>query len=596
MILKDIFTENSILSSVITGYKSRQGQLSLSEFIFKCLKDYSNCVIEAPTGSGKTIAYLVPVLELDRKVIISTKSKQLMNQLFFKDLDALFSSGKWHKKVSFFKGRKNYLCILRYNKFILPYASEYSEVTKWKEPFHEKSIVEIPSYFLGTEIHDKITADSYQCIGSKCPYIGICSFYLAKNEAVEADITVTNHHMLLTDIASRSKNGFGGNFEFCDHIIFDEAHSIMDIYPLYSGEEVSLNSIKNILKENKVNISPELYKSILNHIKTFENSVNEKSDMKKSHIEKIYSIFSETEKILKNCADEDDFDSFKKISGRLKFVVENKGVRTIEPTGSSVLLRNIPLNVGETFFEGLEKSALSSVFISATLAVNGAFDFFNKELGLTNKVKEYIVEKSPFDKNAYLVVPKGVKEDISNKKIFYYSILKDFKGPVIIIFNSIRMMNEIYTYLKSSDVQREIILQKDVNLGEYFADRNSVILGCSVLREGIDIKTNSKLKCLIMDKLPFENISDVYLSKRAEDVEKNGGNKFLSFYLPRAVLYFKQALGRLIRSEEDYGLWVVLDDRILKKMYGKSFLDTLGDVNVYTDFLEALKQLEESYG
>mgnify|MGYP005851906555 CR=1 FL=1 len=596
MTFEDIFADNSILKSVITGYKPRQGQRELSKFIFECLRDYSDCVIEAPTGSGKTIAYLLPALELDRKVIVSTKSKQLMNQLFFKDLEALLSLDKWGKKVSFFKGRRNYFCTLRYNKLILPYGEEYQDVKIWRDQFDERSIVEVPPYFWGTEIHDKITADSYQCVGSKCSYIGVCSFYMAKNKAAEADITITNHHMILTDIASRVKGGFGGNFEFCDNVIFDEAHSIIDIYPLYSGDEVSLGSIKNILRDNRGNISPELYKTILNHIKNFENSISEKSDMKPSHIQEIYSIFLKTEEVLKNCADDDDMESFRKISGRLKFVLENEGVRTVEPSGSSLLFRNIPLSAGETFWEGLKKIGMSSVFISATLTFGGNFDFFNRELGLANKVKEYIVEKSPFEKNAYLVVPEGIGDDVQNKKSFYFDVLSNFNGPVIMIFNSLRMMNEIYTYLKNSGIKREIILQRDVNLGEYFADRNSVILGCSVLREGIDIKTNSKLKCLIMDKLPFENISDVYLAKRAEDVEKSGGNKFSSFYLPRAVLYFKQALGRLIRGEEDYGLWVVLDDRILKKNYGKAFLDTIREVDIYTDFFEALKLLEEKYG
>lgn len=588
MDIQTFFSADSPLFKVINDFKVRKYQGDLSAFIYEKIENYETSVIEAPTGSGKTLAYLIPAFLSNKKVIISTKSKQLMNQLFYKDVAALKQLTIWDRYVTVLKGKKNYFCLQRYYKYILPFADEYPDVVEWCNDKKNEEILEVPFYKFEEAVYDKITADSFQCSAGKCEYFGMCHFYRAKEIANMSDIVITNHYLLLTDIASKSKSGFLSNFDNFDHIIFDEAHSIIDIFPIYAGEEVSLNNLKSFLKDNKHLIRDDIYTIITNKIKIFETKIKNKETLDESHIENFENILSFIKENIFDFLDDDERENFKKIEKSFKFILEHTGVKLIEPTKQSALIKLLPLKVNDIFYEGLIKTAFSATFISATLTTDKTFDFFKKELGLPDSIAEYIVDQNNFRKNSVYVIPK----DLEDKSKLYIEYVSKIDAPILIIFNSISMMHIIYNILKENVKNKNIILQQSVNMGEFFADSKDVILGCAVLREGIDIKANSKIKCVIIDKLPFENIGDIYLNMKAKDVEENGKNSFRDFYLPRAVIYFKQSIGRLIRSEDDLGICIILDDRILTKSYGKYFLEEIDKDRLYDDLQSAIKNLE----
>lgn len=592
MTVDTFFSENSPLLSVIEDFKVRKYQKELSVFISQCIDNYLTSVIEAPTGSGKTLAYLIPALLSDRKIIISTKSKQLMNQIFYKDIAQLINGGFAEKKISILKGKKNYFCLYRYSKYILPYVEEYSDIVTWYENSKDRFILEVPVGFTDEDIYDKISADSFQCLSTKCDYFSKCSFYRAREKANASDIVITNHHLLLTDVAAKSKSQYLSNFEGFEHIIFDEAHSIVDIFPLYAGDEIAISNIKKFLKEHVKRVKASEFLNIQNKIKLFESSVDKKEHFNEKFEKKLENIISDIKEYVLPKLDEEDRENFAKIENSFSYIKEHDGIKIIENSGKSVTIKLLPLKINDIFYKGLMKTCLSAIFISATLTVNNSFNFYKNELGLPEDTLEYIVNKNSFKKNSVYVVP----EDIKSKKDIYKDAVTLFKGPMLIIFNSIKMMEEIYLFLKENIQDKNIILQQNINIGEYLADKNDVILGCAVLREGIDIKTNCKSKCVILDKLPFENISDIYLQMKANLVKEEGRDPFMSFYLPRAVIYFKQAIGRLIRGEDDYGICIVLDDRMLKKGYGRFFLESIDDGVLFHNVKEAINFLEENYG
>ncbi|MBZ4644494.1 MAG: ATP-dependent helicase DinG [Deferribacteres bacterium] len=589
MSLDVFFNDESPLINLIPDFKFRKYQRDLSLFIKESIDNYCTSVVEAPTGSGKTLAYLIPSFLSNKKIIISTKSKQLMNQLFFKDIKVLKELNICDRKVSILKGKKNYFCIYRFYKYILPFQEEYQDVIKWYSKNDEKDILEVPYYLFDESVYDKMTADSFQCLAGKCEYYERCHYYKAKDIANASDIVITNHYLLLTDIASKSKSGFLSNFENFEHIIFDEAHSIIDIFPMFAGEEVSVNNLKSFLKDCKTSIRAELYTEITNKIRLFETKIKVKKTLNDKHMEAFEQIIDFIRGNILEMLDDEDIESFKKIEKSYKYILEHEGVKVIEPTKQSVLIKLLPLKVDDIFYNGLLNTCISATFISATLTSDKSFEFFKKELGLPLNTSEYIVDKDNFKKNSVYVIPKKIED----KKKFYIEAVKSIDAPMLLIFNSINMMNIIYDELSQHVTNKNILLQHSVNMGEFFADSKDVILGCAVLREGIDIKTNSRLKCVIIDKLPFENISDVYLEMKANEVQASGKNPFMDFYLPRAVIFFKQAIGRLIRSEEDNGLCIILDERILNKSYGKYFLEEIDENRIYHSVADALNALEE---
>lgn len=593
MEIRKYFEDDDFLPSVLSGYRPRPQQTEIASFIHSSLSEHAPAVVEAPTGSGKTLSYLIPAFELERKIIISTKTKQLMLQILNKDIPVAAKLFSHNPSVYYLKGRRNYFCHERFFRLVYPNSSFYPDAVKWFENVAESYVIEIPFGVFNGEVVEKMTADGYQCQGSGCSFYAHCSFYRAKEAANAADITVTNHHLIASDIAMKSKSEFGSVFDFAEHVIFDEAHALPDIYPQFAGSDVNLRNFMSLIKENKALFSPKeietasaAYNTLL--AATRENRLlleNIKSDVDR-YVETVFQIIeSRNEKEVK--------DPFTKLKASLAPIKgEEEGVRLCEAGAGSFTLKFIPLTAGENFREGLKATCVSPLFISATLSAGEGFGYFLNELGYEPQDVNALKTGAVFDyeTRGRIYVPKGLNSDRGADGI-YTSLASRLGGSMLIICNSIRRMEELAELLSASLPHKRVFLQGEVDVSDRDLERGSIFIGCNIFREGVDF-AHMGLKCVILDKLPFEYPDDAFLKQKSEKVRTDGGNPFMDFFLPRAVIYFKQAVGRLFRHEDDMGLWVVLDERILTKNYGKSFMDVLKNVHRVRTLSEALSFLE----
>lgn len=616
MSVSKYFKEENYLKSVLKNYIVRESQIDMANIISDSLKNYHNSLIEAPTGSGKTMAYLIPSIDSNDKIIISTKTIQLMNQLIERDIPTVLNALNKNKNIVQLKGRKNYFCPLRYNKYILRNQLMYPDIVEWFNEYmsvHKDYPFLIP-YGMFKDGRELMTADSYQCTGSKCMYIGNCPFERQKNIANEADIIITNHFMLLSDISSKSKMIINekrkpkGIFDKRDHIIFDEAHSLPDIFSVYAGVDLSLYSILIMFFENKTFFSVEdvrkvvaLYQEISNHITEGKALVDD------TLYSKINDFMDFTSNLIVELDDEDVtnvyakyyqlYDEYKSPIDGIRYVekvmLQNNHNTSKESIRYVVNMKLEPYDISHNFKTGLDASAESSVFISATLSTKGNFKYFINELGIDDDISTHVMPTVfNLKEQGKLYLPLKPGEDVSDRRKdqFLLDFLNNMPGSAILICNSNDRMEQVYRLLSSSNIKKKVFLQTNINIGTLdFNIGDMVLVGSATLREGIDI-SEGYFSAVILDKLPFEYYKDLILEKKADNIKANGGNPFMDFFLPRAVLYFKQAIGRLIRHEGDSGLWIVLDEKLLdpSKRYKGEFLNVLKNVEIIQTKKEAL--------
>jgi len=579
MQVEKYFVNKEFLASVIPNYRLRDTQLEAAKFISDALASYDNALLEAPTGSGKSMAYLIPAIDSGKKVIISTKTKQLMNQLLYKDLPTIQGLISNSYTIAELKGRKNYLCLYRFYKYVMPNIAYYSDVIEWFEGIKD-DIVLIPYTKFDYELCNLMSADRYQCSYSKCNFYDECSFYKAKDLANVSDMIITNHHLLLSDMALKMKDGITGIFDFRDHIIFDEAHSLPDIFIQYAGAELSLFSILLFMRENKLSLSIETIAFIEDAYFNIIKKIDQYGDkFKYDKIQPdIASFLSLGERIVSDTSDDELIEGYNRYLSQLNIIDSDlEGLRYVEHNNHRLTVKFAPFSIKDTFYTSLQKVAASSVFVSATLSVAGEFTYFIKETGIRPDTKSLML-KSIFDykKQGRLFITDGYNK--KQKEATYIELAASSNGSILIIVNSIDQMQNIYELLKSTIKNKKIISQRELILSELDFNEDIVLIGVAILREGIDL-SRGNFKIVIIDKLPFEYPNDLYLSSKADKIEEDGGNRFRDFFLPRAVIYFNQAIGRLIRHEDDKGVWVIFDDRVVTKSYGKYFITTLSEVD-----------------
>ncbi|WP_022849736.1 ATP-dependent DNA helicase [Limisalsivibrio acetivorans] len=595
MSISRYFTEAEYLPKLLPSFRARPGQSEAAEFIFKGMDDYFPAAVEAPTGSGKTLSYLIPAFELERRVVISTKTKQLMSQILNKDIETVRKLFGREVDVHHLKGRRNYICHNRYFRHIHSSPDFYPDVIDWFESVQGEYIIEVPYSSFGGEIIERMTADSYQCMGSNCSFHSVCSFYRARELANAADIVVTNHHLIASDIALKSESEHASVLEFADHIIFDEAHGLIDIFPLFAGSEINLRNFLGLITENKTEFSPKeidaakaSYNALLMDTRESRSRYEERKDDIDRFLNTAFAM-------LEGVKETEVADTFKKLKKKLEPISKGEdGVKFVDAGPGSVSVKYIPFTAGEIFRKGIKNSCLSPVFISATLTAGESFGYFLNELGYH---KEEVRTKRmgavfDFAEKGRLFVPRGVTPDNGGADGLYLSLASRVEGSLLIICNSLRRVGELEELFSSHLPDKKLFVQGSSDVYGKEAREGGIFIGCNVFREGVDF-AHTGLSCVILDKLPFEYPDDVYLREKADRVQAEKGSGFMHFFLPRAVIYFKQAVGRLLRHEDDMGLWVVLDGRLLSKSYGKAFLDALDGVERVRSLNDAIRFLEE---
>ncbi len=603
-------------------------QQDLAENIFQVMADAESLICEAGTGTGKTFAYLIPAMLSGMKVLISTGTKHLQDQIYHRDLPEIHNILKTSTSLALLKGRANYLCIQRHKladdviKSPRLFA-ELNKVSEWASRTETGDLTEILSE--SADIRPWVTSTTENCFGQECEHYDECYVLKARRRAAQSDIIVVNHHLLLADMGLR-ETGFGELLPDVDMIVFDEAHQLPELASQFFGDNFSTRQCLELSNDIRTayhheawdvkgfeDISYELDKSI--HDLRAQFTFNEQkiewqkviSDINtKTAIETLNETLISLADAIENIAErgkelENCYKRTIQLSGRLDSFLhdeEHEFVQWIEIRGKGLLLHQTPLNVSKEFQNRLEHYKCSGVYTSATLAVGDNFSHFSSQLGLEEV--ESKVWPSPFDyeKQTLLYLPANMPlphEQHYTETVLEQAlpVLKASKGRAFLLFTSHRALN-IAAALIVDKLKYSIFVQgeapKTELLESFRNSKNGVLLGTSSFWEGVDVK-GSALSCVIIDKLPFAMPDDPVLKARGKKMEEQGKNVFMEYQLPQAVINLKQGVGRLIRDINDFGVLMICDPRIRTKSYGRVFLKSLPKMTITS----ALTDVDEFY-
>lgn len=680
--IENYFAKDGILAKEIKGFEYRQEQEEMAQYIQDAINEDRKIIVEAGTGTGKTLAYLIPSIKWavtnKKKVIIATNTINLQEQLLLKDIPLAKSIIKDEFSYVLVKGRNNYVCKRLFNELALgksidieTFSMEAREqieyILKWGNKTKTGDKAELP-FEVYPDVWELVQSTTELCLGKKCPYRKECFYMKTRMEKMEADILISNHHVFFADLNVRAETDFDSEYLILpryDMVIFDEAHNVESVARSYFSVEVSkisftrlLNRIyqkKNKKKKEKSALirvedtvdeknleDSEQYIYLLNTLKEEISILQNIGDEYFDEIRKIYETNTEApikkslnnfemtkSRFLENLREKKDIFqgkladflnlmmSFNNVvdeekdknpevinfNNHLKmfkaYIDSFKFINSFEDDNyiywldinskrTNVILTATPLNIAQKLSTVLFDNLDRLVFASATIVVNGNFDYFKKSLGLDEEDCIEAIIKSPFDYDEQMSVyiPSDIQDSeninafVSDASKFILNILLKTNGKAFILFTSYTMLNQIYYSIskKLKDKGFEVFLHGDKPrsqiIKEFKEAENPILFGTTSFWEGVDVQ-GENLSNVIITKLPFLVPTDPVVSAISKKIEEDGGNSFMDFQLPEAIIKFKQGVGRLIRKKTDSGNIFILDNRILKKRYGSLFINAL---------------------
>jgi ATP-dependent DNA helicase DinG len=613
---KQFFSSDGGLAKVIPGYQPRAAQVEMAEAIAHAIEANQHLIAEAGTGTGKTFAYLVPAILSGKKVIISTGTKNLQDQLFNKDLPVIRKAMKKPFIAALLKGRSNYLCTYRLKNaltstlgFSKEDAAALAKISSWSKRTKTGDISEMSEVTEADPVWYQATSSVDNCLGQDCPDYADCFLVKARKKAQESEVLVVNHHLLCADWSIRD-NGFGELLPDAEVVIIDEAHQLADTASNFLGITVSAKQMNDLAKDALM----EYFKDATDMpaLRTAcEDLEHEVKDMRLAFgielkrgdwqdIEnnpKIAASLAAVKDQLQRLADQLELASVKtkglescfkradELVQQLKIILEDnsgKWIRWYETYKNTFTLSRTPLDIAAEFRAFMQHHQAAWIFTSATLSVANKFDHFANNLGLSNANSESW--GSPFDyaHQSLFYHPKGLPQpndyDFIPRIIeFAVPVLQASKGRAFFLFTSHRALKEAAELLEKK-VDFPLLIQgsrpKGMLLEQFKAAGNAILLGTSSFWEGVDVRGEA-LSCVIIDKLPFASPGDPVLKARMDAMTKQGRNPFFHYQLPSAVIALRQGIGRLIRDVTDRGVLMVCDPRLLKRSYGQIFLDSV---------------------
>jgi len=617
--ISEIIGPRGPLAKAWASYEHRPGQIHMAEEAARAFAQNDAAVIEAGTGTGKTLAYLLPALLSGKKTVVSTGTKNLQEQIFDKDIPFIQRHLGRNFKAACLKGRENYLCLYRFNTFLreptFAAAAEavfWDNLKEWAEQTatgDRAELAALPENFLAWS---DLSAPGDRCLGGKCPEWDDCFLQRARRAAAAADLVVVNHHLFMADLAVRGE-GYGEVIPDYEAVIFDEAHLLEDVAAQHFGLAVSSWRLSDLRHDaQKVlasagRLPPALGRALtaLGHQadvlaaeffpKAEEVELWTSDDPVMDRLRRfggeILAGLDSLAGLLEGAAsDEEEIEVLaaraRLISRELNFILEGadrKFVYWAERRGRGLFLRASPIDVAAYLHKYLYRRGLPLVFTSATLAAENSFRFFKQRLGLFEEVEGLIVD-SPFDyqEQTLLYVPPRL---LSPRSPGYLPVLAEeikrlltfSQGRAFVLFTSYRNLNFVSQAL-SGRLPWPCLIQgqapRTVLLERFRRETASVLLATQSFWQGVDVPGQS-LSAVIIDKLPFPPPDRPLIKARAEKIREEGGDPFLDFHLPGAIITLKQGLGRLIRTRTDYGLLAVLDSRLVSKGYGRKVLASL---------------------
>jgi ATP-dependent DNA helicase DinG len=634
--LHDFFAPGGVLSRSALPYEFRRGQLEMAQAVERAFTDNRHLIVEAGTGTGKTLAYLLPALRAcaatGHRVIISTGTKNLQEQLFFKDVPFL-ESLLGPLRVCYMKGRANYLCrhklySLRNQPILSGFEeiSQYQAIADWEKTTETGDRAEIDDLPEASLLWSKLDARSEACLGQSCPDYGECFITAMRRRAAESDVVIVNHHLFFADLAIRQSGGGAPDYGVLPEagiVIFDEAHELEDVASSYFGLSLSNLRFEDLARdiESQLRASGDLKAEIV----TAAQMIRERARMffaalptRVTHSDRGYSgegrmPFANREEFLETHGDvylgllnalhrmegeleraraAEDASSLGRRTGAIreqfKFLMESNDRNTVfwlerrSGRHGSTHLQATPIDVSELLRESLFRNYPSIVLTSATLTVQGGFSHIRKRLGLDDARELVVPSHFRYDRQAILYLPPEMPDprepnfqDEAAKRI--RRMIDITRGRAFCLFTSYQQMRDLYERLLV-EVQWPLLLQgtapRKALLEEFRQTPNAVLFGTSSFWQGVDVQGDA-LSCVIVDRLPFAVPTDPVVQARMRAIEDAGGKPFFEYQVPTAVIALKQGFGRLIRSLDDRGVLMLLDPRLERQRYGRVFLESL---------------------
>ncbi len=614
--VRKAFSKSGALASAIDGFNAREAQIDMALAVEKSIKQKSQLIVEAGTGTGKTFAYLVPTLMSDKKTIISTGTKNLQEQLFARDLPLIKGALGAHHKLALLKGRSNYLCTYRLAQHMKSSAlqdkvvlNQLSEVKTWSTTTKSGDMGELNTIPEDARVLPFVTSNADNCMGRDCPDYEDCYLVKARREAMDADVVVVNHHLFFADMALKD-TGFGELIPEADVIVFDESHQIPEIASEYFGEAVSTRQLSELAKDIELLYRTEMkdaeqlskvakklalgaadlrlcypekpqrgnwalelsQTSISRQVERLEENLGLLYDVMKVHVGRNKALDALFERVI----------SFRQTLKKVNDVTATGVSLWYETTQKHMVLHLTPLTIAPRFAQFVTEPKRSWIFTSATLMVGDSFEHYKNQMGLYTA--ETLSLDSPFDypNQAMLCVPRYLPEpnarDMRAKLVDVAAeLVAASHGRCFLLFTSHAVLRHVASELESR-VDNPLLVQgttsKSVLLKQYLEDQSAVLLGTGAFWEGVDVRGND-LMCVMIDKLPFAAPDDPLLQARLDDCKKRGYNGFTAIQIPKAVIALKQGAGRLIRDKFDKGVLVICDNRLVTKDYGKTFVSSL---------------------
>ncbi len=653
-LLDRVFGPGGLVSKSHENYEHREGQIKMSEAIARVIRDKRHLIVEAGTGTGKTLAYLVPAInaaiEKKKRIVISTGTKNLQEQLMEKDVPFLQQIMPKKFSAAYMKGRANYACLYKLQRAddqpMLDGVDEvdhFREVREWSRETQTGDRAELTYLPENLSFWSRINAKGDTCIGQKCPDYEPCFITRMRGRAENADIVIVNHHLFFADLSVRG-NQFGKVIPDYSTVIFDEAHLIEDIAADYFGFQVSnfqfdelvrdavalpipdAMAVQSIMKAcSRVNAVTEQFWLRFRQARDAEgrfplvdsqlSARGVDGDDHPTALGEAYFALDEAFRAVESASDvfSEKIPEAESVVRRVRqarfdlgFIVKQADrnfVYWLERRGRGIFLQASPVDVSTLLQEKLFEKVDTCVLTSATLSTNGSFNFIRDRLGLSASTTDTLIAPSSFDyeKQAVLYLPMGMPdprapEFPSMAAAEIVRILQVTEGHAFVLCTSNSSMAALFE-LVSSRVGYPCFLQGTMSktglLEKFRETPNAVLFATSSFWQGVDVR-GEQLSCVIIDKLPFAVPTDPLVAARSKFIDENGGRSFFDYSVPQAVISLKQGIGRLIRSRTDHGVIAILDPRLRTKSYGRDFLASLPRMRITGDLDEVGEIFQKS--